>query len=122
MKKVIGLGGVFLRCKDVEHTRTWYSKHLGIAMESWGAMFKSDEESRSDSYSVLSFFRSSSEYFAPSESAVMINFRVHDLNALLEDLKSEGIPLIGDPTEDEFGKFAWIMDPEGNKIELWQQL
>ena len=121
MKKVIGLGGIFLKCRDVEQTRAWYARHLGIEMQDWGAQFNWAEETNPEAYSVLSFFRRSSEYFAPSESMIMINFRVHDLDALIEQLKIEEIPLEGEPTDDEFGKFAWILDPEGNKIEIWQQ-
>jgi predicted enzyme related to lactoylglutathione lyase len=71
---------------------------------------------------LLSFFKAESDYFAPSESPFMINFRVADLDALVAALREEGVQVTGDPVADEFGKFAWVMDPEGNKIELWEQL
>jgi len=121
MKKVIGFGGIFLRCRNVEETRSWYSKHLGIHMESWGAQFFYKDDPHPEACSNLSFFKTNTEYFAPSESSFMINFRVEDLDALVTALRAEGVPLIGDPVTEEFGKFAWVMDPEGNKIELWEQ-
>jgi len=123
MKRVTGIGGIFFKCRDRKNTMAWYEKHLGIPMETWGAQF-SWEESVGGSikpYSVLSMFDETSEYLAPSQSSFMINFRVDDLDALLEQLRMEGVTLVGEPTSDEFGKFAWVMDPEGNKIELWEQ-
>ncbi len=121
MKRVIGLGGIFLKCRDVEHTRAWYAKHLGITIESWGAQFNLKEETNPDAYSVLSFFKHSTDYFDPSDAPFMINFRVDNLDALVAALRNEGIALIGEPLAEEYGKFAWLLDPEGNKIELWEQ-
>jgi catechol 2,3-dioxygenase-like lactoylglutathione lyase family enzyme len=121
MKRAIGLGGLFLRCQNVEETRAWYSQHLGIPMESWGAQFFFKDDPHPEACSNLSFFKETTEYFAPSESRFMINLRVDDLDALVAALREEGIPLIGEPVSEEFGKFAWVMDPEGNKIELWEQ-
>jgi predicted enzyme related to lactoylglutathione lyase len=123
MKRVTGLGGVFFKCRDREKTLAWYEKHLGIPMEPWGAQFNWVE---SDSkgikpYSVLGMFKEKTDYFEPSTQTFMINFRVDNLEALVEQLRKEGVTVIGDPLEEEFGKFAWIMDPEGNKIELWEQ-
>ncbi|MFN0216292.1 MAG: VOC family protein [Saprospiraceae bacterium] len=121
MKKVIGLGGIFLKCQHFEETRAWYSKHLGIKLESWGTQFFYKDDPNPEAYSNLSFFKSESSYLSPSTSAFMINFRVDDLDALVEQLRVEGVPLVGDPISEEYGKFAWVMDPEGNKIELWEQ-
>ena len=121
MKKVTGIGGIFLKCRHWEETREWYSKHLGIELESWGAQLNYRDDPNPEAYSILSFFKEDTPYFAPSESRVMINLRVSDLDALVQELKNAGIPLIGEPMELEYGKFAWVMDPEGNKIELFQQ-
>ncbi|MCW5921892.1 MAG: VOC family protein [Saprospiraceae bacterium] len=121
MKRVIGIGGVFFKCRDVESTRAWYAKHLGVCLESWGAQFNLKDEVHPEAYSVLSFFKQSTDYFDPSESPFMLNLRVADLDALVAELRNEGVELIGEPLEEEFGKFAWLLDPEGNKIELWEQ-
>lgn len=121
MKRVIGLGGIFFKCRHLEETRAWYAKHLGIQLESWGAQFFYKDDPNPEAYSNLSFFKAQSGYFAPSDSPFMINFRVEDLEALVAALKEEGVPLVGEPVAEEFGKFAWVIDPEGNKIELWEQ-
>lgn len=122
MKKVTGIGGIFLKCRDRDKTREWYQTHLGIAMEDWGAQMNWRDEPHPEAYSVLSFFRRSTDYFDPSEQPFMLNLRVADLDALVAELRTAGIALIGQPLVEEFGKFAWIMDPEGNKIELWEQV
>lgn len=122
MKKVIGLGGIFIKCRDVEQTRAWYTKHLGIHLEDWGAQFTFSEDPNPKAYAAFSFFRRNSDYFAPSDAPFMINFRVADLDALVEELHKEGVELVGEPVAEEYGKFAWVMDPEGNKIELWEQV
>lgn len=123
MKRVTGIGGIFFKCKDRDNTRAWYEKHLGIPMESWGAQFNwSDHDDPAiKPYSLLSFFKEQTDYFAPSTQSFMINFRVHDLDALVTQLREEGVTLVGEPIKEEYGKFAWILDPEGNKIELWEQ-
>lgn len=121
MKRVIGIGGIFLRCKDVERSRAWYSKHLGISLESWGAQFNYIDDPHPEAYSLLSFFKNDASYFEPSTSGFMLNLRVADLDALVEELKKEGVELVGEPVAEEYGKFAWVLDPDGNKIELWEQ-
>ncbi|MBK9335958.1 MAG: VOC family protein [Lewinellaceae bacterium] len=123
MKRVTGIGGIFFKCRNQENTLAWYEKHLGIPMESWGAQFFWDEaiEEGARPYTVLGLFKEPTDYFEPSTQNFMINFRVADLAALLEQLRTEGVTIVGTPMEEEFGKFAWIMDPEGNKIELWEQ-
>jgi len=121
MNRVTGIGGIFFKCRNLETTRNWYARHLGVKLESWGVQFDWSSESHPQPYSVLSFFKAESDYFAPSESPFMINFRVADLDALVVSLQEEGIQVTGDSVADEFGKFAWVVDPEGNKIELWEQ-
>lgn len=121
MKKVIGLGGIFMKCRHWEETREWYSRHLGIELESWGAQFNFKDDPHPEAYTVLSFFKPDSEYFAPSESRFMINFRVENLDELIKELNYSGVPLLGEAVVEQYGKFAWVMDPEGNKIELWEQ-
>ncbi len=122
MKRVIGLGGLFLKCHDTEKMTNWYRTHLGIDLTQWGAMFYHRDESQpAEAYSVFTLFKETSDYFAPSESRFMVNFRVHDLDFLVEKLKEEGVELVGEPVSEEYGKFAWVLDPEGNKIELFQQ-
>ena len=121
MKRVIGIGGIFLKCRDHENTRSWYAKHLGVDLENWGAQFNFKDDPHPEAYAVLNFFKRSTDYFDPSDSPFMINFRVHDLNAMVDELRKEGVELIGEPLKEEYGKFAWLLDPEGNKIELWEQ-
>jgi catechol 2,3-dioxygenase-like lactoylglutathione lyase family enzyme len=122
MKRVTGLGGVFIRCSDPEKSRAWYARHLGIPMEPWGATFHFKDETNPEAYNVLSFFTPDAPYFAPSESTFMLNFRVDDLDALLEALRAEGVTIVGEPMVEDYGKFAWILDPDGNKLELWEQV
>lgn len=122
MSHILGLGGIFLRCQKLEETRHFYKEILEIPLESWGGVqffFKNDDVQ--EGYSNLSFFKNDADYLAPSTQPFMINLRVCDLNGLLEKLKAKNVPLIGEPVSEVYGSFAWIMDPEGNKIELWQQ-
>lgn len=123
MKKVTGIGGVFFKCKDPEKMKEWYRKHLGIESDQYGATFKWDEgEGESTGQTAWSTFSEDTKYFSPSSQPFMINYRVHDLLSLLEELKKDGVEVVGGPDEFEYGKFAWIMDPEGNKIELWEPI
>jgi predicted enzyme related to lactoylglutathione lyase len=121
MKKVIGFGGIFIKSNDHAATKAWYQEHLGVDIGEWGAMFKFSEEPNPEAYSILSLFKSESDYFAPSEQPFMLNLRVADLNALVAALRNQGVALIGEPVDEEYGKFAWIVDPNGIKIELWEQ-
>lgn len=120
MARVTGLGGLFFRSRDVEASRAWYRAMLGIGGE-WGASFRWAEEGGDDPYSLLSPFGAESDYFAPSDQPFMINLRVDDLDAFLADLEAKGVAVLGRQSED-YGKFAWILDPDGVKIELWQQI
>lgn len=119
---IIGIGGLFLRCRDRDRTMKWYADTLGIAIENWGGVvfpFKNDQP---EGYSNLSFFKQETDYLAPSTSQFMLNLRVKNLDLLLAELREKGIELVGEPMAEEYGKFAWIMDPEGNKLELWEQV
>lgn len=122
MKRVIGIGGVFFKSEDPEALRAWYKKHLGIESESWGAVFRwntgeGKEVTGSTSWSP---FKKDTTYLDPSPKSYMINYRVEDLHGLIKILKEEGLEILGGPEDSEFGKFAWLLDPEGNKIELWE--
>ena len=119
MARITGLGGVFHKVEDVDRTRKWFEDNLGIGGD-WGAMFpfKNDDP---EGFSLLSLFKSDSDYFAPSTKNYMINLRVDDLDGMVADLESKGIEILGRQDED-YGRFAWILDPDGVKVELWQQL
>lgn len=120
MAKITGLGGIFYKAADPARTQAWYMENLGIGGD-WGAHFRWADESQDDPYSLLSPFKQETDYFGPSEAGFMINLRVDDLDAFLEQLKAKGIDIIGTQYED-YGKFAWILDCDGIKIELWEQL
>lgn len=117
MKRVTGLGGVFIKAKDPKKMAAWYETHLGIVFQD---NTYTDIPLSGKQQNMLSFFKQDTKYLDPSPSSFMINLRVEDLDNLLEQLKQDGV-LICEGTEDgEFGKFGWILDPEQNKIELWQ--
>lgn len=120
MVQVTGLGGIFYKVADTERTRDWYQRHLGIGGP-WGANMAWSAESHDDPYSIVSPFGADSDYFAPSAAPFMINLRVDDCDAMVAKLRGEGISILGEQAED-YGKFAWILDCDGIKIELWQQL
>ena len=124
MQRVIGLGGPFIKADDPKSLAAWYEKHLGISFKGqtytdWSFQ-EADGEVKKTGFNVLSFFKKDSNYFAPSQKQVMLNLIVADLFALLPVLKEEGVTIAGDPIDEEYGKFSWIIDPEGNKIELWE--
>lgn len=119
MQRVIGLGGPFIKAADPKALAAWYEKHLGIQFNGGTyAVFPAQEKPAG--YTLLTFFKKDSDYFAPSTKEVMVNLVVHDLFALLDALKAEGVTVVGEPMDEEYGKFGWIIDPEGNKIELWE--
>ena len=123
MKRVTGLGGVFFRSGDAKGTLAWYRRHLGIDTADWGGYaFRWLEREQPDEtgYTVWSAFPEDTKYFAPSEHAFMVNFRVADLEGLIAALRSEGVEMVGEIAHEENGKFAWILDPEGRKVELWE--
>jgi len=123
MNRALGIGGVFIKAKDPAALRDWYSKHLGIKSESWGGtvfQWRSADNPDGVGTTVWSVFDADSKYFAPSTSPFMINYRVADLRGVLALLRSEGCDVDAKVHESEFGKFGWVMDPEGNRVELWE--
>lgn len=118
MKRVLGIGGIFLKARDPEALRAWYQRHLGLEVLEWGGVvFPAD---RPGGIVVWNLFPETTDHFAPSASSCMINYVVEDLPALLEALRSEGCEVDPRTEDSEFGRFGWVMDPEGNRIELWQ--
>lgn len=125
MQRVIGLGGIFFKANDPEKFGEWYRKHLGLNVEEWGGVSFQEGAGaeltpRRQSHLVWSPFAADTKYFAPSEKPFMINYRVHDLEQMLGQLRGEGVEVEEKTEESEFGKFGWLMDPEGNRIELWE--
>lgn len=119
MAKVIGLGGIFFKARDPRALADWYREHLGIEIGEWGGATFGEDASR-PGYTLWSPFQDDTTYFEPSDKPYMVNFRVDDLEALLAQLREAGQP-VGERTEEsEFGKFGWVMDPEGTRVELWQ--
>ena len=121
MKRVTGIGGIFFKAEQPEHLQAWYEKHLGITMAPGftGAVFESDS-SKGKEQTIWSLFPKDTTYFAPSSAPFMINYRVENLSALVQMLREEGVQVEEHNEESEFGKFAWVIDPEGNRIELWE--
>lgn len=123
MAKVTGIGGVFLKGKGQGAAlAAWYREHLGMALEDFGgAVLRWPEDKADDGgLTVWHVADSDSQWFSPSDSSFMINYRVDDLDGLLAQLRAAGIAIVGGPESHENGKFAWIMDPDGNKVELWE--
>jgi len=120
MKRVTGLGGIFFKAKDPKALGDWYHRHLGLDVSEWGgAVFRWADDSPTGT-TIWSPFKEDTDYMAPSTAPFMINFRVADLHALLAALRAEGCNVLDKVDESEFGKFGWVMDPEGNKVELWE--
>lgn len=121
-KRVTGIGGVFFKTEDPAATKDWYNKHLGLNTDDYGCTFWWKDKEGNDAATQWSPFKKDTTYFEPSKKEFMMNFRVHDLVALLKALKEEGVTIVGEMEEYEYGKFGWILDPEGNKIELWEPI
>lgn len=122
-QRVTGIGGIFFKARDAAALRAWYQTHLGIALLDWGgAVFRwADAEGRpSAGTTIWSVTDADGAGFAPSTAAFMVNYRVADLHALLAALRAEGCQVLDQVDESEFGKFGWVIDPEGNKVELWE--
>lgn len=122
MERVIGFGGVFFKAKDPQALNAWYKEHLGVPAEQWGAMFDIGEvkQMAPGAYNIWAAFKETTDKLAPSTKPFMFNFVVADLHGLLAELKAKGIEQLAEPQDIEYGNFGWIMDPEGNKIELWE--
>ena len=123
MKRVTGIGGVFFKAKDPVGLREWYRTHLGIDVQEWGgAVFTwTDDAGESVTGStVWNVANADSDYFDPGTAVFMINYRVADLRALVRTLREEGCDVLENTEESDYGRFAWVIDPEGNKVELWE--
>ncbi len=121
-RKVTSIGGIFIKCQDPAAVRDWYARHLGLNTDQYGTSFewRHADEPDKKGYSVWSTFAADTKYFEPSGKDFMINLRVENMDWLLGELKKEGIEQIGETQVFEYGKFAHILDPDGNKIELWE--
>ncbi|NVJ88477.1 MAG: VOC family protein [Flavobacteriaceae bacterium] len=119
-KRVIGIGGIFFKSNDPTATKEWYKKHLGFNTDNWGCTFWWKDTDGNEASTQWSPFTKSSDYFEPSRKEFMINYRVENLVELLDTLKEEGVTVVGSIQEFAYGKFGWILDNDGNKIELWE--
>lgn len=119
-KRVTGLGGLFFKAENVQDLIGWYGKHLGLETNEYGATFLSKDENGKEQATQWSPFSADTDYFEPSKKQFMQNFRVFDLEKLLTQLKEEGVTIVGEMESYDYGKFGWILDPEGNKVELWE--
>ena len=123
MAKVTGIGGVFFKSTgDHKKLAEWYSQNLGIRLEPWGgAILKwTDDKGEDQGLTVWHVAEKNTQWFSPSPSSFMINYRIDNLSEMLEHLKRNGVEIVKGPESDDNGKFAWILDPDGNKVELWE--
>ncbi len=122
MKRVTGIGGIFFKCQDPDSLRNWYRDHLGLVTNQYGSLFefRLNDDPEKKGYLQWSTFSSDTEYLDPSKKEFMINYRVHDIEKLVEALKEEGVVILDEIESYEYGKFVHVLDPEGNKIELWE--
>lgn len=120
MRRVTGLGGVFFKAENPKRLYEWYEKHLGIKAEAHGGMFRWRDDGDPEGVTAWSIFKQDTAYFSPSQKPFMLNYRVENLDALLEALRTEGVWIDPKREDHDYGRFAWIMDPEGNRIELWE--
>ena len=125
MARVTGIGGVFFKStSDNKALARWYEENLGMSLEDWGgAVLKwPDDTAEDEGLTVWHVAEKGSEWFAPSNASFMINYRVDDMAEMLEQLDANGVEIVQGPESHENGKFAWIMDPDGNKVELWEPM
>jgi len=124
MKKVTGIGGVFFKCKNPEKMTEWYQKHLGLETNPYGATFEWYEspDSTKKAQTQWTPFPEATKYFEPSTQDFMINYRVENLDALVEELKKEGVTIVDKMETYDYGKFIHILDTEGNKVQLWEPI
>jgi predicted enzyme related to lactoylglutathione lyase len=118
--RVTGIGGLFFKTEDPKKTRDWYRKHLGFNTDDWGCTFKWKDNDGNNATTQWSPFKDDTSYFEPSKKEFMFNYRVENLVELLKVLEKEGVTIVGEIEEYEYGKFGWILDNDGNKIELWE--
>ncbi len=123
MERVTGLGGIFFKCDDPKKIEEWYRQHLGIEPSGDGSVvfpWRDREDPEKTGYTVWSPFPKSTKYFDPSRAPFMINYRVANLDKMLEQLRQAGAQVDERAEDSEYGRFGWVMDPEGNRIELWE--
>jgi len=121
MKRVTGIGGIFFSAQDPERLCSWYKTHLGIDVQDWGGtVFRWIDDTGAPANGTTTWSIGDGSYFAPGNTNFMVNYRVTDLRGLLKLLREEGCQVLEKVEESEFGIFGWVMDPEGNKVELWQ--
>ncbi len=123
-KKVTGVGGIFFKCQDPDKMKSWYQENLGLVTNEYGSLFEFRNSNNPEEVNYLQWSPMSDKttYFQPSKKDFMINYRVENLVGLVEELKASGIEVVDEIEEFEYGKFVHIMDPENNKIELWEPI
>ena len=122
MERVQGIGGIFFKARDKAALAAWYRDNLGIPLEEWGGatLRWAEQHDAANAATVWSPFSADTTYFEPSKASFMVNFRVKDLDAMLGQLRAAGCDVDDRIEDSEFGRFGWVMDPEGNRVELWQ--
>ncbi|HEY4117766.1 MAG TPA: VOC family protein [Byssovorax sp.] len=120
MTRVTGIGGVFFKARDPKAIQAWYEKHLGVPTGPGGIVFTWGGDGSAPGQTIWAPFANDTKYFGPSAQSHMVNFRVADLDALLAELAKEGVEIIPERSDYDFGRFAWIVDCEGNRVELWE--
>ena len=122
MKKVTGIGGIFFKCKDPDKVKAWYKTHLGLDTDQYGTTFewRQSDDATKRGFTQWSPFAETTKYFEPCAKDFMINYRVENLENLVEELKKDGVTIVDAIEAFEYGKFVHILDAEGNKIELWE--
>lgn len=123
-KKVTGIGGIFFKAEDPNKMKEWYNKNLGLVTNEYGSLFEFRDSDNPDSKGYLQWspFDAKTKYFEPSQKEFMINYRVENIEGLVEDFKKNGVTVLDEIETYEYGKFVHIIDPEGNKIELWEPI
>lgn len=120
--RVTGIGGLFFKSSDPKESKDWYKKYLGFNTDDWGSTFWWKDKKGKECSTQWSPFKKESDYFSPSKKDFMFNYRVENLEELLKVLKSEGVTIVGEMQTYDYGKFGWILDNDGNKIELWEPI
>lgn len=122
--KVTGIGGIFFKCKDPNSTKAWYQKHLGLVTDQYGSLFEFRNSLNPEEINYLQWspFKEDTDYFQPSDQPYMINYRVQNMEGLVEKLKEEGVTICDEIATYDYGKFVHIMDEDGQKIELWEPI
>jgi len=123
MKKVTGIGGIFFKCDDPKKMNAWYAQNLGLPVGPYGTVFtwRESDDPDKEGQTVWSPFAKDTKYFEPSQKDFMINYRVENIEELVEQLKNDGVTIIDEIKAYDYGKFVHILDPEGNSIELWEE-